>query len=77
MPEIVTGLINDVAASCGAKVEVDYRRAVPPVVNDRLATAVVAGAAGAALGADRVIEAEISMGGEDFAVLPGAGCPAR
>ena len=37
------------------------------MVNDRLATAVIAGAAGAALGPDRVIEAEISMGGEDFA----------
>jgi amidohydrolase len=28
---------------------------------------VIAGAAGAALGSDRVTEAEISMGGEDFA----------
>jgi amidohydrolase len=49
---------------------------VPPVVNDRLATAIVAGAAGAALGPDRVVEAEISMGGEDFAFyleqVPGA-----
>jgi amidohydrolase len=46
------------------------------VINDRLATAVVAGAAGAALGPDRVVEAEISMGGEDFAFyldqVPGA-----
>jgi amidohydrolase len=37
------------------------------VVNDRLATAVIAGAAGAALGPDSVVEAELSMGGEDFA----------
>jgi amidohydrolase len=46
------------------------------VVNDRMATAVVAGAAGAALGADRVVEADVSMGGEDFAFyleqVPGA-----
>jgi amidohydrolase len=48
-------------------VEVKYTRGVPPVVNDRLATAIIAGAAGAALGPDRVVEAEISMGGEDFA----------
>jgi metal-dependent amidase/aminoacylase/carboxypeptidase family protein len=40
---------------------------VPPVINDRMATAVIAAAAGAALGPDRVTEAEISMGGEDFA----------
>ena len=41
-----------------------------------MAAAVIAGAAGAALGADRVLEAEISMGGEDFAFyldnVPGA-----
>ncbi len=40
---------------------------MPPVINDRMATAVIAGAAAAALGPDRVVEAEISMGGEDFA----------
>jgi amidohydrolase len=73
---LVTQLIKDVVASTGAEVEVEYRRGVPPVINDRLATAVVAGAAAAALGPDRVIEAEISMGGEDFAFyldqVPGA-----
>jgi amidohydrolase len=41
-----------------------------------MASAVIAGAAGAALGADRVVEAEISMGGEDFSFyleqVPGA-----
>lgn len=75
-PELVTQLIKDVVAGTGAKVEVKYNRGVPPVINDRLATAVIAGAAGAALGADRVVEAEISMGGEDFAFyldhVPGA-----
>jgi amidohydrolase len=76
LPALVTQLIKDVVASTGAEVEVEYRRGVPPVINDRLATAVVAGAAGAALGPDRVIEAEISMGGEDYAFylehVPGA-----
>jgi amidohydrolase len=66
-PELVTSLIHQAVASTGADVEVTYTRGVPPVVNDRMATAVIAGAAGAALGPDRVIEAEISMGGEDFA----------
>lgn len=64
---IVEKLIRDVVAPTGAEVTIDYRRHVPPVVNDRLATAVIAGAAGAALGPDRVVEAELSMGGEDFA----------
>jgi amidohydrolase len=76
LPELVSELINHVAAGTGAEVEIDYCRGVPPVVNDRMATAIVAGAAGAALGADRVVEAEMSMGGEDFACylqeVPGA-----
>jgi amidohydrolase len=75
-PELITKLIRDVVAPTGAEVEVKYNRGVPPVINDRMASAVIAGAAGAALGADRVVEAEISMGGEDFAFyldqVPGA-----
>ncbi|MEU4687432.1 amidohydrolase [Actinoplanes sp. NPDC023714] len=75
-PELVTKLIHDVVAATGAQVEVDYKRGVPPVINDRMASAIVAGAAGAALGADRVVEAELSMGGEDFSFylehVPGA-----
>ncbi len=75
-PELITKLIHDVVAPTGAHVEVNYQRGVPPVINDRMAAAVIAGAAGAALGADRVVEAEISMGGEDFAFyldhVPGA-----
>jgi amidohydrolase len=66
-PELVTRLIQQTVATTGAEVEVTYTRGAPPVVNDRMATAVIAGAAGAALGPDRVVEAEISMGGEDFA----------
>jgi amidohydrolase len=75
-PEMVTQLVHDAVAGTGASVDVAYTRGVPPVINDRMATAVIAGAAGAALGPDRVTEAEISMGGEDFAFyleqVPGA-----
>ncbi len=75
-PELITQLIHDVVAPTGAEVTVAYNRGVPPVINDRMASAVIAAAAGAALGADRVVEAEISMGGEDFAFyldhVPGA-----
>jgi amidohydrolase len=67
VPDLVTQLIHDVTAPTGARAEVTYTRGVPPVVNDRLATAIIAGAAGAALGPERIVEAEISMGGEDFA----------
>ena len=75
-PDLITKLIREVVAPTGAEAEVRYTRGVPPVINDRMAAAVIAGAAGAALGADRVVEAEISMGGEDFAFylenVPGA-----
>ena len=66
-PELITKLVRDVVAGTGAEVEVEYTRGVPPVINDRMAAATIAGAAAAALGPDRVVEAEISMGGEDFA----------
>ena len=76
LPELVPALIRDVISGSGAEVDITYTRGVPPVINDRMATAVVAGAAGAALGADRVVEADVSMGGEDFAFyleqVPGA-----
>lgn len=75
-PELVEQLIKDVVQATGAAVDVRYTRGFPPVINDRAASAVIAGAASAALGSDRVVEAEVSMGGEDFAFylehVPGA-----
>ncbi|HET9516885.1 MAG TPA: amidohydrolase, partial [Actinoplanes sp.] len=75
-PEMITKLIRDVVGPTGAEADVRYSRGVPPVINDRTAAGVIAAAAGAALGADRVVEAEISMGGEDFSFyleqVPGA-----
>jgi amidohydrolase len=76
LPELVTSLVEHAVAGTGVRAEVNYRRGVPPVVNDRSATAIVAAAAGAALGPDQVVEAEVSMGGEDFSFyldqVPGA-----
>jgi amidohydrolase len=76
LPELITQLVQDAVAGTGASAHVEYTRGVPPVVNDRMATAVVAGAAAAALGRERVVEAEVSMGGEDFSFyleqVPGA-----
>ena len=66
LPDLVPQLVRDVVAGTGAEAHIEYVRGVPPVINDRVATAIVAGAAAAALGADRVAEAEVSMGGEDF-----------
>jgi amidohydrolase len=66
-PALIEGLVRDAVAGTGAQVEIDYTRGVPPVVNDRSAAAVFGAAAAAALGPERVVEAPISMGGEDFA----------
>ena len=67
LPDLVPQLVKDVVGGTGVQAEVTYIRGVPPVVNDRVATAIMAGAAAAALGPDRVVDAEVSMGGEDFA----------
>jgi amidohydrolase len=67
LPDIVPQLVQDAVAGTGVRADVNYVRGVPPVINDRVATAIIAGAAAAALGPDRVVDAEVSMGGEDFA----------
>jgi amidohydrolase len=76
VPDLLDELVHAAVAGTGAEASVQYTRGVPPVVNDRLATATMAGGAAAALGSDRVVEAPVSMGGEDFAYyleqVPGA-----
>jgi amidohydrolase len=67
LPELLPKLVRDVVAGTGAEVEVEYVRGVPPVNNDRGATTIMANAAAAALGPDAIVEAEVSMGGEDYA----------
>ena len=67
LSDIVPQLIRDAVAGTGVEAEVEYIRGVPPVINDRVATAIMASAAAAALGPDRVVDAEVSMGGEDYA----------
>jgi amidohydrolase len=65
--ELITQLIKDVVAPTGATVDIIYTKGVPPVINDRLASSVLSNAAIEAIGAENVLEAEVSMGGEDFA----------
>ncbi|HLT12036.1 MAG TPA: amidohydrolase [Micromonosporaceae bacterium] len=67
LPHLVPQLVRDAVAGTGVEADINYVRGVPPVVNDRVATAIMAAAAAAALGPDRVVDAEVSMGGEDFA----------
>lgn len=58
-------LVAQVLAPTGAEFTITYTRGVPPVLNDDVATAVLADAA-RALGPHVVIQAQQSSGGEDF-----------
>ncbi|HET7328081.1 MAG TPA: amidohydrolase [Nocardioidaceae bacterium] len=65
--EIVTEIIDDLLRPYDLHAEVDYVRGVPPVVNDRAATAVLADAVRDAIGAEAATGTTQSLGGEDFA----------
>jgi len=64
---LVRDFIDDIVAPYGVKAEVDYRRGVPPVVNDLAATHLLAGAVDRVLGPDGRVSTTQSLGGEDFA----------
>ncbi len=73
---LVREYIDDIVAPYGVKAEVDYRRGVPPVVNDPAATQVLAGAVERVLGPAGRVGTTQSLGGEDFAwfldAIPGS-----
>lgn len=58
-------LIDDVVAPTGCNYELSYTRGVPPVMNDDVATAALAGAA-QNVDPHAVVQAPQSSGGEDF-----------
>ncbi|NDL57515.1 amidohydrolase [Phytoactinopolyspora mesophila] len=60
-------IVSDVAAACGAGVEIHYERGVPPVVNDDACVELMRSAISAELGPESVARTNTSMGGEDFA----------
>jgi amidohydrolase len=64
--ELIRSLVNRVAGTTGAVVDVDYVRGVPPVVNDPRAVALMRSAALETVGTERVVQSPQSMGGEDF-----------
>ena len=55
------------AAALGATADLDYEFGYPPVINSAEAVALLRPFLVQAVGEERVIEPEISMGGEDFA----------
>ena len=64
--EMMRSLVERVAATTGAQVEVDYIRGVPPVVNDPRSVALLRNAAMETVGHDKLVLSPQSMGGEDF-----------
>jgi amidohydrolase len=66
-PKRVEQLLKSLLVTHGMSYELDYQRGAPPVVNDEVATTIMANAARVALGPDAVAMAPQSMGGEDFA----------
>jgi len=74
--EVVTQLVVEIVAPYGVHCEIDYVRGVPPVVNERAATDLMAKAADTVLGPGSVTSTTQSLGGEDFAwyleSVPGA-----
>jgi amidohydrolase len=66
---LLRDLISELLAPSGARFELDYRRGVPPVMNEAVATELMRTAALRALGATAVRDAEQSTGAEDFAVF--------
>ncbi|MGP3958608.1 M20 family metallopeptidase [Nonomuraea sp. 3N208] len=75
-PDLIKSLLDSVAGAYGIEAELDYKRGVPPVVNDEVSVEMLAEAAERVLGAGAVIPTQQSLGGEDFAwyleSIPGA-----
>jgi amidohydrolase len=66
-PDQLEDALRAVLEPTGATYELHHERGVPPVVNDRAATGLLAAAAAAQLGADAIVASEQSAGGDDFA----------
>jgi amidohydrolase len=64
--DLIRTLVERVAATTGAEVDVDYVRGVPPVVNDPRSVALLRSAALESVGTENVVLSAQSMGGEDF-----------
>jgi amidohydrolase len=66
LPPLLDQVIRTIAAPYGVGVEIDHVRGVPPVVNAAESIQVLRTAVTGLWGAEAIIEAEQSLGGEDF-----------
>ncbi len=63
---LVRRLIDQIVAPYGVTAVVDYKRGVPPVVNESVSTRIIGGAIERVLGRDGLVSTTQSLGGEDF-----------
>lgn len=66
-PELLSAVVPQVVEPTGARWDLDYRRGVPPVVNDMAATEFIWAVADAELGPGSVVQTGQSWGGDTFA----------
>ncbi|MFC4565822.1 M20 family metallopeptidase [Nocardiopsis mangrovi] len=66
-PDIIKELIDSVASAYGAAAELDYRRGVPPTVNEAGSVQMLRDACAQTLGQEAIATTPQSLGGEDFA----------
>ncbi|MDR1448494.1 MAG: amidohydrolase [Candidatus Ancillula sp.] len=64
--DLISNIVEPLTKSGKAKVEVNYTRGVPPVINDPDETERVENAITSILGNDALVHVERSLGGEDF-----------
>jgi amidohydrolase len=76
IPSLLERLVHEIVAPTGAKVGFKYVRGVPPVINNSDVVAACREAVSHSLGVSSLVEAESSMGAEDFSAfteaVPGA-----
>jgi amidohydrolase len=66
LPTVLEDVIRTIASPYGVGVEIDHVRGVPPVVNAVSSVDLLRGVVTDQWGAEAIIEAEQSLGGEDF-----------
>ncbi|GLU49568.1 M20 family metallopeptidase [Nocardiopsis ansamitocini] len=75
-PDLIKELLDAVATSYGVTAELDYRRGVPPTINEESSVQMLRDACVQILGPQSVAPTPHSLGGEDFAwyleTVPGA-----
>jgi len=67
-PELMERIIRGITAAHGATYSFEYQYGYEAVINDAWVSQILGEAVGHALGAERVVAAEPSMGAEDFSV---------